>query len=326
MDLYHTKTPVAIIIFNRYENAHSVLQQIRKAEPKELFIIADGPRKNREGEYEKCQKARSIADEVDWQCSVHKIFSEENLGCAKRVVSGLNEVFSKVEQAIIFEDDCIPDLSFFRFADEMLERYESDGRIMLVSGNNKCFAKEPVKESYFFSKQCQIWGWATWRRAWNKMDLSMSDWKNLKHSHLVESIYKKASHRYYWNSSFDYVYNKRTNSWAFPWNLSVWRENGFSVVPKVNLIRNAGFNADATHTSGKSIFEKLDYGELEFPLVHPDYSPEQEIQRNEKMDLLEMKSRIKDSRQMPYPFNMFASKLKWFILGLYSRLTLKNPH
>ena len=79
MDLYHTKTPVAIIIFNRYENAHSVLQQIRKAEPKELFIIADGPRKNREGEYEKCQKARSIADEVDWQCSVHKIFSEENL-------------------------------------------------------------------------------------------------------------------------------------------------------------------------------------------------------------------------------------------------------
>ena len=192
MDLYHTKTPVAIIIFNRYENAHSVLQQIRKAEPKELFIIADGPRKNREGEYEKCQKARSIADEVDWQCSVHKIFSEENLGCAKRVVSGLNEVFSKVEQAIIFEDDCIPDLSFFRFADEMLERYESDGRIMLVSGNNKCFAKEPVKESYFFSKQCQIWGWATWRRAWNKMDLSMSDWKNLKHSHLVESIYKKS--------------------------------------------------------------------------------------------------------------------------------------
>ncbi|MDD7699595.1 MAG: hypothetical protein PUJ61_09615, partial [Spirochaetia bacterium] len=144
--------------------------------------------------------------------------------------------------------------------------------------------------------------------------------------HLVESIYKKASHRYYWNSSFDYVYNKRTNSWAFPWNLSVWRENGFSVVPKVNLIRNAGFNADATHTSGKSIFENLDYSKLEFPLVHPDYSPEQEIQRNEKMDLLEMKSRIKDSRQMPYPFNMFASKLKWFILGLYSRLTLKNPH
>lgn len=319
MDLYHTKTPVAIIIFNRYDNAHAVLEQIRKAEPKELFIIADGPRENREGEKEKCEKARSICDEIDWKCNVHKIFSDVNLGCAKRVSSGLTEVFNKVEHALIFEDDCIPALSFFQFADEMLERYESDGRIMLVSGNNKCFAKEPVKESYFFSKQALIWGWATWRRAWNKMDLSMSDWPELKKNKLVEGIYKKPSHCYYWNSAFDYVYNGHTNSWAFPWNLTVWRNGGYSIVPKVNLIRNAGFNADATHTSGKSIFENLDYGELKFPLIHPEYSPSKEIIRNEAMDLLEMKSRIEDAKQLPYPLNMCASKVKWGILKMLGK-------
>lgn len=334
---YKTKTPVAMIIFNRYDNAHSVLEQIRKVEPKELFIIADGPRENRPGEKEKCEKARSICDEVDWKCKVHKIFSDVNLGCAKRVTSGLNEVFEKTERALIFEDDCIPALSFFQFADEMLETYETDEKIMLVSASNKCF--DPSKKTsgvekkdlpecdasntdtkepdYFFSKQAQIWGWATWRRAWNKMDLTMSDWPQLKKNKLVEGIYKKASHRYYWNSAFDYVYNGHTNSWAFPWNLTVWRNGGFSIVPKVNLVRNAGFNADATHTSGKSIFETLDYSELEFPLKHPDVSLG--IIRNEKMDLLEMKSRIKDAKQLPYPLNKYASKLKWGILKLLGK-------
>jgi len=337
--MYKTKTPVAIIIFNRYDNAHAVLEQIRKAEPEEVFVIADGPRENREGEKEKCEKARSICDEIDWKCKVHKIFSDVNLGCAKRVSSGLTEVFNKVERALIFEDDCIPALSFFQFADEMLEMYSDDERIMLVSGNNKCF--DPSKKnggietfetpdsvtpysfreesSYFFSKQAQIWGWATWRRAWNKMDLSMSDWPELKKNKLVEGIYKKPSHCYYWNSAFDYVYNGHTNSWAFPWNLTVWRNGGYSIVPKVNLIRNAGFNADATHTSGKSIFENLDYGELEFPLIHPEYSPSKEIIRNEAMDLLEMKSRIEDAKQLPYPLNMCASKAKWGILKMLGK-------
>lgn len=329
--MYKTKTPVAMIIFNRYDNAHAVLEQIKKAEPQELFIIADGPRANREGEKEKCEKARSICDEVDWKCNVHKIFSDVNLGCAKRVTSGLNEVFSKVERALIFEDDCIPAESFFEFADEMLERYKDEDKIMLVSGNNKCFDpskkdggitkfhqnKNNQNESYFFSKQSQIWGWATWRRAWNKMDLAMKSWPELRKEKLVESIYKKPSHRYYWKSAFDYVYNGHTNSWAFPWNLSVWREGGFSIIPKVNLIRNAGFNADATHTSGKSIFENLDYGNLEFPLVHPDIS--NGICRNFEMDMLEMKSRIKDAKQLPFPLNMFASKAKWVILGLLGK-------
>lgn len=325
--MYKTKTPVAMIIFNRYDNAHAVLEQIRKAEPSEMFIIADGPRENRSGEKEKCEKARSICDEIDWKCKVHKIFSDVNLGCAKRVTSGLNEVFSQVERALIFEDDCIPALSFFQFADEMLEKYSDNEKIMLVSGSNKCFdpskktadvEKNSIsKESYFFSKQAQIWGWATWRRAWEKMDLSMKDWPELKKEKLVNKIYKKASHRYYWTSAFDYVYNGRANSWAFPWNLSVWRNDGFSIIPKVNLIRNAGFNADATHTSGKSIFENRDYNELEFPLVHPDVK--EGIERNIEMDMLEMKSRIKDAKQLPYPLNKYASKAKWSILKILGK-------
>lgn len=323
---YKVKTPVAMIIFNRYDNAHQVLMQIRNAQPEELYIIADGPRAHKAGEAEKCAKTRSIVDEVDWKCNVHRIFSDVNLGCAKRVTSGLNEVFKEQERALIFEDDCIPSMSFFRFADEMLERYQNEDKIMLVSGNNKCF--DPAKksegsvitdsaceESYFFSKQAQIWGWATWRRAWEKMDLSMSDWPQLRKEKLVEKIYSKPGYRYYWKAAFDYVYNGHTNSWAFPWNLTVWRNDGYSIVPKVNLIRNAGFDADATHTSGKSIFENLDYGQLEFPLKHPESG----IVRNEKMDLLEMKSRIKDAKQLPYPLNMLASKTKWTLLKLLGK-------
>lgn len=311
---YKVKTPVAIIIFNRYDNAIQVFQKVKKMQPSDFFVIADGPRQNKVGEKEKCEEARSIVNLVDWPCTVHKIFSDENMGCAKRVTSGLNEVFKTVETAIIFEDDCIPSESFFPFCDELLERYKDNEKIMLISGNNKTLTNKTVDESYFFSKQVLIWGWATWRRAWQNMDLQMSAWPKLKKEKLVNTLYKKSSWRYYWRSSFDYVYKGRTNSWAFPWVLSVWNANGLSVIPKVNLIRNVGFSEDATHTSGKSIFEKLDYSELDFPLSHPE-----KIERNEKMDSLEMKGRIIDSKQLPFPLNMIASKLKWTVLHLLKK-------
>jgi hypothetical protein len=314
------QTPVVIIIFNRYDNAIQVFEKIKLAQPKELFVIADGPRKNKPGEKEKCEKARSIINMVDWPCNVHKIFADENMGCAKRVTSGLNEVFNTVERAIIFEDDCIPSESFFPYCDELLERYKDNDKIMLVSGNNKTFAtaddneKSIGNDSYFFSKQIMIWGWATWKRAWQKMDLQMQSWPEIRKSNLINSLYKKTSWRYYWKSSFDYVYKGHTNSWAFPWVLSVWKEDGLSIIPRVNLIRNAGFTEDATHTSGESIFESLDYSTLSFPLNVP-----KTIQRNEYMDNLEMKGRIIDSKQLPFPLNMIASKIKWTLLKLLGK-------
>ena len=160
-------TPVAFIIFNRPEQTRRVFDQIKKARPAKLFIIADGPRT--EAEREKCKEARAVVDDVDWKCEVYKKYEEE-LGVKYAPPTGISWVFEHVNQAIILEDDCVPDQSFFLYCQELLERYKDDERVMSISGNN--FQQKNIidcPESYYFSVLPHIWGWATWRRAWRHL-------------------------------------------------------------------------------------------------------------------------------------------------------------
>jgi hypothetical protein len=58
---------------------------------------------------------REIVSQIDWPCEVQRHYADQNLGLKKRVSSGLDWVFSQVESAIILEDDCLPNQSFFKF-------------------------------------------------------------------------------------------------------------------------------------------------------------------------------------------------------------------
>ncbi len=157
------RTPVALIIFNRPDTTERVFAEIAKARPPKLFIIADGPREDRPGEAERCASARAIVDRVDWNCEVQKNYSDVNLGCGARPATGISWVFDQVEEAIILEDDCIAHPTFFRFCDELLEKYRDDERIMHIAGNNFQFGNQRTSFSYFFSHHNICWGWASWR-------------------------------------------------------------------------------------------------------------------------------------------------------------------
>ena len=118
MEEYQVESPVAMVVFNRYETAKQVFEQVRKVKPKKLFIIADGPREKVPQDIEKCKKVRSIFDNIDWDCEIHKNFSEVNLGCSKRPYTGFSWVFENVEEAIFLEDDCLPNISFFKYCEK----------------------------------------------------------------------------------------------------------------------------------------------------------------------------------------------------------------
>ena len=158
------KTPVAFIIFNRPSLTQIVFNTIRQAKPKQLFVIADGARFPEEKE--KCQQARDIIRQVDWDCEVLANYSDVNLGCGKRISSGISWVFEHVEAAIILEDDCLPHLSFFRYCENLLDYYRDDERVMAIGGDNFQDGNKKTPYSYYFSKYPHVWGWATWRRAW----------------------------------------------------------------------------------------------------------------------------------------------------------------
>jgi len=269
MNEFKLSTPVAFIIFNRPDTTERVFTEIAKAKPPKLLVIGDGARSGREGEAEKVALCRAIIERVDWACELLTNYSEINLGCKERVSSGLDWVFEQVEEAIILEDDCLPNQTFFRFCEEMLTRYSEDQRISMVSGNNFQFGKSVTDCSYYFSKYTHIWGWASWRRAWRSYDVKASAWPQFLKEGWLDQVSANCGEKEYWLDAFNGVYAGSIDTWDYQWSLACFSEGSISIMPNINLISNIGFGENATHTFGESIYANLPTVEMNFPLTHP---------------------------------------------------------
>jgi hypothetical protein len=269
---FQLTTPVAFLIFNRPDTTARVFEAIRQAKPPQLLVVADGPRPDRADDIEKCKAARAIIEGVDWDCEVLTNYSDLNLGCKNRVSSGLDWVFSLVEEVIILEDDCLPHPSFFRFCQDLLDYYRNDERITAISGDNFQFGRKRTGYSYYFSCYNHIWGWATWRRAWQYYDVKMKLWQEIRDGNWLESILGKTQAVKYWTKIFQTYYDGKIDTWDYPWNFACWIQNGLTILPNVNLVSNIGFGEDATHTSSsKSRVANLPVKEINFPLKHPPF-------------------------------------------------------
>lgn len=270
MSEFQLKTPVAFIIFNRPDTTERVFAEIARARPAKLLVVGDGPRANRPGEAEKVAACRAIIHRVNWPCEVLTNYSETNMGCKMRVSSGLDWVFEQVPEAIILEDDCLPHPTFFRFCQEMLERYRDDERIGMISGDNFQFGQVVTTDSYYFSKYTHIWGWATWRRAWSGYDVEASIWPILLKEGWLKQISENKGEEAYWHEVFQSVYDGGLDTWDYQWTLRCFAQGQVSVMPNLNLISNIGFAQDATHTIEKSIYANMAVKEMSFPLKHPE--------------------------------------------------------
>jgi hypothetical protein len=264
-------TPVVFLIFNRPDTTKIVFEVIRRAKPQTLLIVADGPRNDRLSDVQKCEATRFIVEHVDWECNVLKNYSDFNLGCKLRVSSGLDWAFNNVESAIILEDDCLPNPTFFRFCSELLNRYVDDERIMTISGNNFQFGRKRTEDSYYFSAFTHCWGWATWRRAWQYYDIEMKLWPTVRDKYWLKDILLYKNSIKYWENIFQSVFEDLINSWAYRWLFTCWVQNGLTILPNVNLVSNIGFSDEATHTKSGSRLSKISAKEMIFPLVHPTF-------------------------------------------------------
>ena len=274
-------TPVALIIFNRPETTARVFAEIAKARPSKLLVVADGPRLDHPEDIERCAATRAIVERVDWRCEVLTNFSEANLGCKMRPVSGLKWVFENVEEAIILEDDCVPDPSFFPFCQELLERYRDDERVMMIGGINLLGEWRTVDQSYFFSALGGTWGWATWQRAWRHFDPEIKMWPKALELQVVEELFPDVRYSSYWKDIFQKVYDGTIESaWDYQWLLACWLQKGWRIVPQVNLVKNIGFGAGATHhQSEDDPLASMSAREISFPLKHPSV-----ITRDQELD------------------------------------------
>ncbi|MDC0253252.1 hypothetical protein OAK75_00040 [Bacteriovoracales bacterium] len=266
-------TPILFIVFNRPEETKKVFEEIRKVRPKYLFVAADAPRGDVRSDVSTCREVRHIFDQIDWDCEIKTRFLEKNLGCKLAVSSAIDWFFNQVESGIILEDDCLPSLSFFYFCKEMLDRFKNDNRIMQISGSCFIDTKKAFDCSYYFSRINDIWGWATWRRAWKCFDLEMRGYDAFKKERRIYHYIPSVETAQWLETYFDESFFLNSRVWSSQWSYAIAKENGLTIVPTVNLVENIGMKGLGVNSNIKS-FEP--YGhftskEMNGAIIHPQF-------------------------------------------------------
>lgn len=266
------KTAVLFLVFNRLETTRQVFAAIRKAKPPRLYIAADGARADKESEDEKVKEVREyVMSHIDWACEVKTLFRYKNLGCKYAVSGAIDWFFSNEEMGIILEDDCLPSQSFFWYCEELLERYKDNTQIMHIGGFPYVKGKDINDESYYFSQYSMVWGWATWKQAWEKYDVDMKIWPKIKENKIHFNMFCNFYEAQFREKIWDLVYNREIDTWDYQWLFAIRLQSGIAILPKKNLIINLGFNDEATHTKKQPKNHFPDLHEINMPLVHPDY-------------------------------------------------------
>lgn len=242
------QSPVLFLVFNRPTPTAKVFEAIRAVRPPRLYVAADGPRADREGEAVRCAEVRRIATQVDWPCEVRTLFRDENLGCKAAVSSAITWFFEQEAEGVILEDDCVPHPEFFSYCDTLLERYRNDERVWVVTGDNFQQGIRRGDASYYFSKYNHVWGWASWRRAWWHYQGDIPFWPDWRRSadwmeHAADPVERR-----YWTQIFDRIHRNEIDTWDYPWTACIWYHGGLTATPNTNLVMNIGFGPDATHT------------------------------------------------------------------------------
>lgn len=295
-------TPVLFILFNRTDTALQVFETIRQAKPPRLYFFADGARNNVKGEYEQCQEARAIVHRVDWDCEVHTLFLNENIGPRLALGKAINWFFEREEEGIILEHDCLPSASFYTFCQSLLDYYRNDERIMHISGDNFQFGRQRGEASYYFSRYNHIWGFATWRRAWKHYDEKMQLYPQFLAEKGIENLFKQKRIQRYWHNILGETYAGNIQTWDYQWAFAMWHQNGLAILPQQNLVSNIGFDSSALNTKdSNSKFANMKRHEIA-AIQHPTF-----VLVNEEADDYAI-------NEVFYPslINLFKNKLrKW---------------
>ena len=281
--MYNAQTPVLLISFNRPETTFRVFNRIKEVQPKTLYLAFDGPRNDRVGEYDKCMECRKIAEMVNWNCDLHTLFRENNVGCGFGPSDAISWAFETSDRLIVLEDDCFPSKSFFSFCDDLLERYEEDKRIWIIGGLS-IYAKSKFfrDADYLFSHQAHTWGWATWKNRWKEFDMYVKDAPKFLNEGGAFNVFDYKPYVKWFNNKILNIYQnidkEIKHSWDTQWDYARAKNGGLGIIPRINLIQNTGAE-NGTHSSIGADASSIPTEEFDKEIIHPTF-----VLRNKEYD------------------------------------------
>jgi hypothetical protein len=246
------EVPVLLIGFNRPEECRQVISSLREVGAKKVYFNVDGPRSNSQSDIEKVKKVRQLSNLFDWECELHIRFLDENLGCKLAISSGISWFFENVNEGIILEDDCLPNRDFYYFCERMLEKYRYSDNVMHISGTSYLPSNIDYDHNHYFSAIHDVWGWATWKRAWDYFSLDVKYPDRNSEKVLLNNYFGSKKVANWFHGYLEDSKSTTCTLWSTYWSFALITRNALSVAPIVNLVRNIGFESGATHGTDKS--------------------------------------------------------------------------
>ncbi len=272
--------PVVLFLFRRKDTMPRILERIAEVQPKKLYLLADAGRN--EAEQAEALACRALVESlITWDCEVIKHYADQNRGVYKNIGEGAKWVFEREKTAIFIEDDNLPEVSFFRYAQELLEKYETEEKVLWICGTNY-HTEMPSDTSYKFTKHLLPCGWASWRDKFLKY--YDGELQNLSSLSATCKFFRKYHPKLLSLVQFQSVLNEKFRrkhtgryiSWDYQMLWSVRSNDFYGVIPMCNQITNIGVDNFSIHGGNTKAnvmtdrFCEVPSKPLSFPLVHPD--------------------------------------------------------
>lgn len=261
--------PVLLIAFNRPWHTAQVWEALRSWQPERLLVAMDAPRPGVPNDTAACQAVLELVNAPDWPCQLSLHMAKGHLGCRHGPADAISWAFQQAEQAIVLEDDCVPDLTFFPYCAELLGRFQEYPQVMGIGGHRWEGPDQCDGTSYYASHYPNTWGWASWADRWAKFDLAMAEWPGLRASGWLQGRFSDPAAVAYWQQNFNAM-ESGLDTWDVAWLFACWRQEGVWLRPNVNLVQNIGFGADGTHTLETNHPAGRTASAMPLPLRHPE--------------------------------------------------------
>ena len=272
--------PVCLFIFQRKYTVLRIIYRISRVKPKKIYLMSDQGRNEEEKKrVQECREAVEAA--INWNCEVIKDYAAENRGVFENIGMGAMRVFSQEEVAIFLEDDNLPEITFFSYCKQMLEKYKDNDRVVWICGTNYLGKYENSSgESYMFTQHLLPCGWASWRKKYTKYYDSFFDTFNETIKERIKPLYRNnplyKQQMEVIQREYDRMKNgERFRSWDYQMCLSIRANDLLGISPANNQIKNIGVDAFSEH-GGVTFADKMtkrfcgmDSYPLEFPLKEP---------------------------------------------------------
>lgn len=239
-----TSLPLLITAHKRPKSFLAVVEAVLEYGPSKLYISIDGARNK--DELGLVQECIQIAIDVQKNNSnVLLNINDANKGCRSAMRLAIDWFFQAEEKGIVLEEDCLPHSDFFRFCEETLVAFESNKKVMGITGDNSSLIKTSPSFCHGFCRQSLVWGWASWRDRWSQYRPNFEGWDEAQDQISWVSEHER---KYYTTIFNKMITTGKPDSWAYPLSYTVLANDGLWVFPRNNLIKNVGFDSNATHT------------------------------------------------------------------------------